>query len=82
MRPKKIFYGSVFVNGSVFVKVPIWLPKGIQCPVLPSGHVEEVDTKKVFDTLLTDLSQEFVCLPHDLIIAKLNAYGFSLRALN
>ena len=75
MRPKKIFYGSVFVNGSVF-------PKGIQCPVLPSGHVEEVDTKKVFDTLLTDLSQEFVCLPHDLIIAKLNAYGFSLPALN
>ena len=41
-----------------------------------------VDTKKVFDTLLTDLSKAFDCLPHDLIIAKLNAYEFSLPALN
>ena len=41
-----------------------------------------VDTKKVFGALLTDLSKAFDCLPHDLIIAKLNAYGFSLPALN
>ena len=41
-----------------------------------------VDTKKIFGALLTDLSKAFVCLPHDLIIAKLNAYGFSLPALN
>ena len=32
-----------------------------------------------FGTLLTDL-QAFDCLPHDLIITKLNAYGFSLSA--
>ena len=41
-----------------------------------------VDTKKVFCALLTDLSKAFDCLPHDLIIAKLNVYGFSLPALN
>ena len=41
-----------------------------------------VDTKKVFGAFLTDLSKAFDCLPHDLIIAKLNAYGFSLPALN
>ena len=41
-----------------------------------------VDTKKVFGALLTDLSKAFSCLPHDLVIAKLNAYGFSLPALN
>ena len=41
-----------------------------------------VDTKNVFGALLTDLSKAFDCLPHDLIIAKLNAYGFSLPALN
>ena len=41
-----------------------------------------VDTKKVFGALLTDLSKAFDCLPHDLIIAKLSAYGFSLPALN
>ena len=41
-----------------------------------------VDNRKVFGALLTDLSKAFNCLPHDLIIAKRNAYGFSLPALN
>ena len=41
-----------------------------------------VDNGKVFGALLTDLSKAFDCLPHDLIIAKLNSYGFNLAALN
>ena len=40
-----------------------------------------VDNKKVFGTLLTDLSKAFDCLSHDLLIAKLNAYGFSMVVL-
>ena len=40
-----------------------------------------VDDKKVFGELLTDLSKAFDCLSYELILAKLNAWGFSLPAL-
>ena len=41
-----------------------------------------VDNGNVFQALLTDLSEAIDCLPHDLMIAKLNSYGFNLTALN
>ena len=40
-----------------------------------------VDNNKVFGALLTDLSKAFDCICHDLLVAKLNAYGLSLPAL-
>ena len=40
-----------------------------------------VNNHKAFGAVLTDLSKVFVCICHDLLIAKLNGYGLSLPAL-
>ena len=40
-----------------------------------------IDNKRSFGALLTDLSNALDCHCHDLLSAKLNAYGFSLPAL-
>ena len=40
-----------------------------------------VDKGKAFGTLLTNMSKAFDCLNHELLCAKLNAYGFTLPAL-
>ena len=40
-----------------------------------------IDYKRNFDALLTNLFKAFDCLFHDLLLAKLNASRFCLRAL-
>ena len=40
-----------------------------------------LDEHKVAGAVLTDLSKAFDCIPHDLLIAKLQAYGFEKSAL-
>ena len=43
---------------------------------------EATDNNKAFGALLTDLSKAFDCLSHDLLIAKLHAYGIDIDSLN
>ena len=40
------------------------------------------DNNKAFGTLLTNFSKAFDCLSHDLLIAKLDAYGLDIDSLN
>ena len=42
---------------------------------------ESLDQRGAYGALLTDLSKAFDCLPHDLLIAKLHAYGLDIKSL-
>ena len=49
--------------------------------IMLGGWKSALDQKKFVGAVLTDLSKVFDCLNHHLIIAKLEAYGFSNQAL-
>ena len=40
-----------------------------------------LDDKNFVGTVLMDLSKAFDCIPHDLLVAKLSAYGFSKNSV-
>ena len=42
---------------------------------LLQSRQKELDEKGVVATVLMDMSKVYECIPHDLLIAKLNAYG-------
>ena len=42
----------------------------------------QLDKNKIVGAVLLDLSRAFDCIPHDLLIAKLDAYGSEKEALS
>ena len=86
----KVFERSMFVQMSSFFdnflsKQQCDFRKGSstqQCRLaLLEKWKRTVDSGQMFDALLTDRSKIFDCLDHELLIAKLDTYGFSLPAL-
>ena len=85
MSRKMLILPNIKYFRTCFLKVSMRFLQGLQCTALPVSYekIEKiVDCGGVFGALLTDLSKTFDCIPHELITAKLEAYGFQTDALN
>ena len=71
--------------GKIFSKYQCGFLKGINTEHILLTMIEKMkisrDNKQFCAAILTDLSKAFDCIPYDLLIAKLNAYGFDQEAL-
>ena len=75
---------SEFFN-KIFSKYQTGFRKGFNAQTCLVAMLEKfrkyLDDRGEYAALLTDLSKAFDCLPHDLLIAKLHAYGFDTPSL-
>ena len=75
---------SEFFN-KIFSKYQTGFRKGFNAQTCLVAMLDKfrkcLDNRGEYAALLTDLSKAFDCLPHDLLIAKLHAYGFDTPSL-
>ena len=68
-----------------FFKVSVWLPERVSAQHCLIAMIEKwrqsLDSGGQAAAVLTDLSKAFDCIDHELLIAKLNAYGFDNSSL-
>ena len=76
---------SEFLESSFFSKYQCGFRKGFSAQKCLVSMLEKwnsaTDNKELFGALFTDFSKAFDCLSHELLIAKLNGYGFNMSAL-
>ena len=71
---------------TIFSKFQCWFREGFNAQHCLLAMVEKwrktLDEGSETGAVLTDLSKSFDCIDHDLLIAKLKAYGFEKQAIN
>ena len=84
---EKILYGQIYEYfNSIFSKYLCGFRKGHStqhCLLFMLENLKRsLDNGLNTGIVLTDLSKAFDCISHELLIAKLSAYGFSINSLN
>ena len=83
---EKIMYHQLYEYADTFLNK---LPCGFRKAHLAQHELfrlfqkwqKELDSSGIVGTILTDLPKAYDCLPHDLIIAKLEAHGLDTNSL-